>query len=606
MRFSSLPILVLTGSALLLSACGGGGGDTTAPVPLSGTVAVGAPLANADVSIKGANGGTASAITDANGDYTADIAGLTAPFMVRASGLSAGVPTELFSVATSATATLNVTPLTTALTTQVLGTAPAQAFEQASAIAAVNATTLNLAKTRLVQALEDVLVQLGKTPANVDPFTTPFRADNTGLDKLLDLVAFETSAVSPGGPMLIQDKSSGRSVAFQASASAPVALPALDTAIVSLDTSGIRVAIAQANAALQSGGAAALLPFLHPDFVLEGQGPTAFLADEETAELLGQARFTDFVLSGCTSDGVCAGTLGVRFGDESDSLFFTFKQDNGVWKLYGDRKPFEYELKPVVFTRQTGDTTNVLSGFNFYVPSDLDIANQAVHRIELFVVTDGTSTLPNEPSVILDAPRGEVQAGVASTPTNNCRNDGYMILRSDSGLCGNFGSVSDQRAAEFNTAAQQGLLRIFIKAFDANGDMLLNAPHEIMQRIRLMNQAEAEAAAANSGITVNRAGFGTANIGFTVPSRYRDLTVVATYQGANQWGQARWEDNEARALNGLITREKARAQSCADSPNRQACEQGFPADGVVTNLNLYTHQPNLGLWFEYSPTLGSL
>ena len=73
--------------AVLVSACGSDDGGGTVPpaagASLSGTAATGAAIANATVTVKDSSGTTVTATTDAMGNYSIDVTGLAAPFMVK-------------------------------------------------------------------------------------------------------------------------------------------------------------------------------------------------------------------------------------------------------------------------------------------------------------------------------------------------------------------------------------------------------------------------------------------------------------------------------------------------------------------------------------------
>jgi hypothetical protein len=82
--------------AAVLAGCGGSldGHDydltTETRSTLSGTVAVGAPMLDATISVKDANGVVASAPVARDGSYRLSLAGLTAPFSLQACGFVAG------------------------------------------------------------------------------------------------------------------------------------------------------------------------------------------------------------------------------------------------------------------------------------------------------------------------------------------------------------------------------------------------------------------------------------------------------------------------------------------------------------------------------------
>jgi hypothetical protein len=85
-------VVVAVFLAVFLTQCGGGGGgttgDNTQPQTLSGTVAVGKPLANTPVYLKDKNGQVRSTLTDANGRFSFDTTGLTPPFYLRTQGMA--------------------------------------------------------------------------------------------------------------------------------------------------------------------------------------------------------------------------------------------------------------------------------------------------------------------------------------------------------------------------------------------------------------------------------------------------------------------------------------------------------------------------------------
>ena len=81
-------------ASLLIAACGGGGGGDkpasgSGAAILSGTAAAGLALVGS-VTVKDANGVTRTVSIGSNGAYTVDVSGLTAPFLLRASGTAGG------------------------------------------------------------------------------------------------------------------------------------------------------------------------------------------------------------------------------------------------------------------------------------------------------------------------------------------------------------------------------------------------------------------------------------------------------------------------------------------------------------------------------------
>lgn len=174
-------------AAALLTACGGD--DKPAPPPVSpaapqiiGTAAIGAPLPGAVVSIRDAAGAPACAeaeiTADDDGSFACTLAdGAAAPFLLVATDPSGGsaplVSVGLVTPGPDQTATVNLTPLTTAIVGQL--------SPDDSALAVVDDPSL-LDTDALAAVRDKVLVQIApvlaalSAPDGFDPFTTPLVA----------------------------------------------------------------------------------------------------------------------------------------------------------------------------------------------------------------------------------------------------------------------------------------------------------------------------------------------------------------------------------------------------------------------------------------------
>ncbi len=235
MRISTLATLMI--SAGLLSACGGGlwlmddepaaaaetptaaetpstpsadAGAVTETKPagltLSGVVAQGAALAGASVSVKCATGAS-TATSNADGSYTITVTGGAFPCILEAEAADKSLKLHSAVAADTGTSqvTANVTPLTTLLVAQVVGTEPAAFFADATAVAtlaaAVTPTKLDEGQTAVITTLKAAGID---TAAITNMVSQPLvaasgTAAGNGYDKLLDAV---TSTLKDSGTTL--------------------------------------------------------------------------------------------------------------------------------------------------------------------------------------------------------------------------------------------------------------------------------------------------------------------------------------------------------------------------------------------------------------------
>ncbi len=202
---------VLASTVLALAACGtsdGGSGDVAdvddaGRGSLSGVVAVGAALPNAEVSVTDINKTWACVerpiTTSGTGAFTCTVAaGTSLPYLVVVTDPS-GAQAPLVSIATQAPAAgaalvVNATPLTTAIVAQLVPNRdPLALVEQPSLI---DATALQAATRNVLAQLAPTLSLLGAAP-DYDPFSTPIVAatgaqgGNTA-DLVLETLRFST------------------------------------------------------------------------------------------------------------------------------------------------------------------------------------------------------------------------------------------------------------------------------------------------------------------------------------------------------------------------------------------------------------------------------
>ena len=240
--------LTTVSSAVLLVACGGGGGqgdtDTSANVPpvtavasLSGVAAVGAAVADATVTLTDATGRTLSTTAAADGSYRfEDLTGYTAPFQIQASGtLGEAVVTlnALVASAPTGAGTANITPLTNAIAALVMPTELPTTMSAAQ-LQAISPAAIAEASARVQAVIAPLAGALG-LDGSFDPLRTPFTANGTGADLLLDHldVAVAPGTVSVANKMAVatdgQSTAAAGATLVKGSSEAPTPLSGADT-----------------------------------------------------------------------------------------------------------------------------------------------------------------------------------------------------------------------------------------------------------------------------------------------------------------------------------------------------------------------------------------
>lgn len=205
MKFNKPAWVVVLGSLAVMVGCGGGGGGTTSSTPapgvgVSGTAAVGYPVANGTVSLKCASGATATTTTATNGTWSVSIPSGAAPCIVRVSGGTANglaLTSPLHSILQNA-GTVNVTPLTDLIVAKLAGQSPASWFNSVSGSQLAAITPANISAA--LSVVNSVLASLPGQPAlpnGFNPISSSFTANQTDPgDVILD--DYATALASAG------------------------------------------------------------------------------------------------------------------------------------------------------------------------------------------------------------------------------------------------------------------------------------------------------------------------------------------------------------------------------------------------------------------------
>lgn len=182
---------------------------TASPAPvvpaattIEGTIAVGAAVPSAIVTVSDADAATVDVVgtADANGTYELDVSSLKPPLLVKAEGTLNGEPVKVVAVVPALTASAdnraNVTSLTNAVAALIAPGGDLNKLTSAEAIAAIKPSDVADASTLVVNTLRSNPQFASLLGDGFDPLTTPFTANGSGIDSVLDQVAVE---VGTGG-----------------------------------------------------------------------------------------------------------------------------------------------------------------------------------------------------------------------------------------------------------------------------------------------------------------------------------------------------------------------------------------------------------------------
>jgi hypothetical protein len=189
-RGVALGVADISASATIVSDAGKGVTSVTStPVALDvvaaveGTAAQGAPLADASVSLRDAKGQYAAASADATGHFQIEAAGMTSPFLLKVTTPDGHV---LYGMAADL-GTANLDPYTDLLVRQWYAGHGADADQAFAGQAPLPQThDMQTADLALVARLSDVLTAQGLDAAHFSLLSTPFTADHSGFDGVLD------------------------------------------------------------------------------------------------------------------------------------------------------------------------------------------------------------------------------------------------------------------------------------------------------------------------------------------------------------------------------------------------------------------------------------
>lgn len=378
----SMVFALLSLAAVVLAACGGGGGGDSPPPPtaksISGTAAKGSPIANATITLKDAIGSSITATSDSDGSYTIDTTGLTAPFLLLVSTTTG----SLYSVSADANANtvVNITPLTDLIIRswyEVQGDSVDTAFADPATYPAPSPVEVQVISNVVQNMMQLWLNQAGVTTGDFNLISTPFSADGTGVDKVLDQASVDPAT----GSVLVSDGTTTQNSTLTAlNSSVTVSTTTTGTGgtstsntttVVPVQTSqqtaldGITTAINNfagiVNAKGASLAASDLLPSLDPSLLNDGwnQNQLAAQLAGRLVEILA-GHTVSFTIGSIKSLDTTNNVADVVFLAQSQGVQteimlnneFFFKKVNGIWLISGNNRVASFELRALMRTSQ--------------------------------------------------------------------------------------------------------------------------------------------------------------------------------------------------------------------------------------------------------------
>lgn len=339
-------------AALTITACSDSG-TSSAPVvkqtTVSGTAAAGAPIIGS-VTIKDSATPTAQTKTvdiAADGKYVVDVAGMTAPFMVRADGYVGGNEYHLYSAGTSADVggTINVTPLTDMIMDNIAGTVAKTYFDNGS-FTGLTAAELTAQSEALKARLLPILQALGVS-SSIDLLRASFNTDHTGIDAALDVLRVTTDPATGVATItniinqqqMTCDPATGTYVGMMDNTTG-LAAGATDIQAITAEFDRFSTLFASSLPAATS--AQLLAMFDQAGFMHDGRNLAGFLGDITTDPSTIGIKFNNVSITALNPD---AGTGEVSFDVimqgrsqvEKNNSFKMVKRNN-VWLMQGNQR----------------------------------------------------------------------------------------------------------------------------------------------------------------------------------------------------------------------------------------------------------------------------
>jgi hypothetical protein len=329
---------------------------------VSGTAASGSPIASATVTLVDKNGNTAGGTTGSDGSFAFSGTGaFTPPFMLQVQTGSG----NLYSVGAdpNASTTINVTPLTDMIIRSwysVQGTTVDTAFASPATYSPPTPIDVKVISSVVLTIVEGWLQAAGVDTNDFNLISTPFAANGTGVDGVLDLTgvdpttgivtitgsnATQTSTVTPSstnGSVSVsttQTTSGGTTSPVTTSTVVPTT-PTQATALAGINTT-ITNFMNTVNLKGASLTGSDLAPYVDPNYLYNGEGPSQWEAGVAHQLAGSSLTYTGLQINSLdTSTNIADVTFQITQTQggvaSSQPVETNFKLINGVWLITGN------------------------------------------------------------------------------------------------------------------------------------------------------------------------------------------------------------------------------------------------------------------------------
>ncbi len=430
---SGVATAVAAGSTQITAASGS---VTSSPATLTvvpagtvtGTAASGSPLTGAAVTLVDAKGVTRTATTASDGTFSLLTGGLTPPFVIKVLPTSGNA---LYSVSADANANsvVNVDPLTDLIirswySTQ--GQTVDAGFASPGTLPPPSPAQVQLISNIVLQVTQLWLTNNGVDTSTFNLISTPFSANGTGLDKVLDQTTVNTGA----GTVKITDGTTTQNstVTYNTTTSAVTINSSTSngtsTSVSSVSTiaptqtaqaaalAGITATMNSFVATLNAKGAALtsadLSPYIAPNALNDGLA-AALWTDSIVTDLRGQTgSVTVTSLNSLDSTNTIA-DASFNFseaGGGTQALDFQLQKVNGTWLIAGNQRITNLSFSAEMRTNQGAQTGSA---------PDINLDVQAPQGTVTSVTMSGGGIWNNTPTQA----SGQVDQTFTPTPTTS-------------------------------------------------------------------------------------------------------------------------------------------------------------------------------------------